>query len=221
MAAFESAMRLGADGIECDLQLTRDGQVVIFHDANLRRLCGREDVVARSTYEHLKSARIGPQGTHNIPLLDEFLELVRGKIAINLELKSHPLSTGSLESKVVEAIRRHRCEEQILFSSFQPPVLWRLGRLAPDILRGYLFEKYLGLHRSIWPRLKTYSINPPLTLATDQNIRVWHEQHLPIFVWTVNQEDDIKRLLHAGVEGLITDDIQLAITIRDQIAPTP
>jgi glycerophosphoryl diester phosphodiesterase len=208
MPAFESALRLGVDGIEMDLQLSRDGQVVIFHDDDLTRLAGRPGSVGDFTVAELE--RIPLSGGGRIPTVETLFDLVRDRCLLNLEIKTRPrwhaFGSGRLERAVTQVLKKFNLGESILISSFHPLPLWRMRRLAPHLKRGVLFDSKYWLHRMALPFTAPFSLNAPRSLATKGLVRSAHDAGRRVLVWTVNDENDMKQCLEAGVDGIITDE---------------
>ncbi|HEX5036696.1 MAG TPA: glycerophosphodiester phosphodiesterase family protein [bacterium] len=208
MPAFESALKLGIDGIECDLQLSRDGRVVVFHDDDFSRLADREGKLGHFTFDELSKIRLAKDG--RIPALEDLLELVRDRCLLNLEIKTkprwHAFGSGRLERAVVDALKKFGLGDSIVVSSFHPMPLFRMRRLAPHLKRGVLFESKYWLHRMAIPLTAPSSLHPPLKFATPSLIHSAHDAGRRVLVWTVNAEDDMKKLWESGVDGIITDE---------------
>ncbi len=208
LPAIESALKLGVDGVEVDLQLTRDGHVVLFHDDDLPRLAGREGTIGGLTLPECKALRLTGNGT--VPTLEELLDLAKDRCLLNLEIKTHPHGwtpgDGRLERKIAEILARFSLAETILMSSFHPLPLWRMRRLAPHLKRGVLFESKYWVHRMAMPFTSPFSIHAPLARATEAIVKAAHDAGRRFLVWTVNTEDDMKHCLEAGVDGIITDE---------------
>jgi glycerophosphoryl diester phosphodiesterase len=208
LPAIESALKLGVDGMELDLQLSRDGRVVIFHDDDLQRLAGREGTIERFGLEELR--KIPLSGGGRIPALEELLDLVKDRCLLNLEIKTKPtwyaLGSGRVEKAVAEALHKFRLNETILISSFHPMPLWRMKRHAPHLRRGVLFDSSYWPHRLALPFTVPFSINAPLKRVSEPFVKEVHDAGRRILVWTVNDENDMKRCLENGVDGIITDE---------------
>ncbi|HSA58700.1 MAG TPA: glycerophosphodiester phosphodiesterase family protein [bacterium] len=208
LPAIESALKLAIDGIEVDLQLTRDERVVLFHDDDLQRLADRRGNVREFTLSQLKAFRLQQGGF--IPTLEELLDLVRDRVLLNLEIKTRPHwyapGDGRLEVKIAETLRKFSLGDSILLSSFHPLPLWRMRRLAPRLRRGVLFESKYWMHRMALPLTRPFSINAPLAHATQALVQAAHDAGRRFLVWTVNAEDDMRKCLEAGVDGIITDE---------------
>jgi glycerophosphoryl diester phosphodiesterase len=208
MPAFESALRLGVDGIEMDLQLSRDGRVVLFHDDDLARLASRPGTIGDFAAAELERIPLSNGG--RIPTLETLFDLVRDRCLLNLEIKTRPrwhaFGSGRLERAVAEVLKRFGLGESILVSSFHPLPLWRMRRLAPHLRRGVLFDSKLWLHRMAMPFTSPFSLNAPRALTSEGLVRSAHDAGRRVLVWTVNDENDMKQCLEAGVDGIITDE---------------
>lgn len=208
MPAFESALQLGVDGLEMDLQLSKDGRVVIFHDDDLERLAGRTGSTSDFTLAELQKIPLEKGG--RIPTLEDLLDLAGNRCLLNLEIKTkprwHAVGDGRLERAVAEALKSFRLDENILISCFHPMPLWRMRGLAPHLKRGVLFESKHWLHRMALPFTAPFSLHPPLKLASPRLIRTAHDAGRRVLVWTVNEENDMEKLWESGVDGIITDE---------------
>lgn len=214
LPAIESAIQLGVDGVEVDLQLTSDGRVIVFHDWDLRRLAGQDRLIEKSTLDELRAVR---SGNVTIPTLEELLDLVKARCLINLELKTLCYFRGDLERKVVQILRSFPHQDLLLISSFNPFALRRMKHLAPHLLRGYLFEDKPLLHRWIQPWVSPFSINAPLSETHRALVERAHRDGRRFFVWTVNHENDMKELIRMGVDGIITDHPKGLLKLRDEL----
>ena len=205
MAAYENAVRQGADGFECDLRLTKDGVAVLWHDADLKRRADSDAVVAETSYKRLKE--IYPQ----IVALDEFLDYaIAEKKSLLLETK-HPVPTrNAIEDHVVEKIHSEvkRIEKSgisINIMSFSWFAVERVKKLDSNILSTYLIREHTPWLNSRYSSAQC--IGPGISflrnnLALAQRIK---ESGRKLNVWTVDEPEDIKLCKHIGVDNLITN----------------
>lgn len=210
LEAFALAVRLGADGVELDVQRCATGEVVVFHDADLARLAGDPRRVAEVSFAELRAVRLA--GGARIPTLAEAYEAA-APLLVNVELKlDHARPTG-LEAAVVEIVRQVAGETRTLFSCFHPVPLWRLRRLAPHLPRGLLFGSdqarpwRRGWH--LWGTPAT-AAHPEHVLCTPGRVRRWHARGLAVNAWTVNAPERVRALADLGVDAVITDRPDLA-----------
>ncbi|MEO6772251.1 MAG: glycerophosphodiester phosphodiesterase [Kofleriaceae bacterium] len=206
LAAFDRARADGADGIELDVQLDRDGVVVVFHDDTLDRLVGRPGRLAELSSLERRELRVGG---HAIPTLEEVLGEL-GDLECDVEIKSARLARATaLVSATAEVIRRSGRAEQILVSSFDPFALVQFHAHLPDIALAYLFHA-----QQVWPLRKGWVGNamgaslfhPEHTLCTEASMKAWRTAGVPINAWTVDDDDELRRLDALGVDGVFCND---------------
>lgn len=201
LAAIEAALGLGVDGIEVDLRMTRDGQILIFHDETLERLAGLLTDVEKVDYASLQGVRL--QG-EKIPTLEDLLDLVRGRCLLNLEVKT-VCTLPTHERNLTQVLRRYRCQDNILLSSFNPLAMIRLRWIAPEIRRGFLYQKKSPLASLAMSMMKLYSYHGQLENLSPEVVQHGHRKGKKFFVWTVNEEPRMQEMIRWGVEGIITD----------------
>lgn len=203
LSAVESAMRLGVDGIEVDLQITRDDKIVVFHDEDLQRIHGSPLTIRDSLLSEIRKAE---RKEAPLPTLEDLLDLVRDRVLLNLELKTLCYFEKRLEVKVAEILKSFSFPDALVISSFNMIALWRFHRMAPALKQGYLFQDKPWLHRVLIPVLNPYSINTPLSYVSQVLSERTHRAGRKFFVWTVNHENDMELCLKHGADGIITDE---------------
>ena len=221
LAAFEEAVRVGADGIELDVHLSQDGQVVVLHDETLDRTTDGSGFVHEWTLADLQQLDAGSWfdpafSGQRIPSLAEVLDLLealgfRGRL--NIELKRG--KNRGMEKKIHSLLEQKQWSFEVLFSSFSLRALWRLHRLLPGAEVAYLIKKsrfllhlgkYLPWISSLHLSQKSYLPKP---FYSSKRIRIW----------TVNQEKGMKKAFQLGVEAIITDKPEVAKALRDGGTP--
>lgn len=209
-AAFDLAMSEGADGVELDVRLDRDGDVVVIHDADLARVTGGRDSrrVEAVGRRELESIDLG--GGERVPRLEDVLVWARRYGArVNVELKRDVSRRTLFVWKVVRLIRSDpRSGERILISSFDPLLVAAAARLLPSVPCGWLVEERRRVpRRSTLERLVgATAVHPHFSLVTKDSIGPWQRDGLPVNVWTVNDVDEARRLASLGVDAIITDE---------------
>ena len=213
LPAFQAAKDLGADGIELDVQYSSDGKLVVIHNQTLEKTTNGAGRVTALTFEELRSldagSHFGPQfaGTP-LPTLDEVLELSKGKLLVNIELKSLDAATANIGVDVVKAVRAHDMADEVVISSFNPLCLRRAKKAGREIECALLTAPDLpGWMRSrltfLYSRMN--SIHPEYPMV-DAAYMAWARQRkLPVRSWTVNEAADIRRMIELGVDAIITD----------------
>ncbi len=205
LAAFRLAIEQRADWVELDVQLTADRQVVVFHDRDLKKVAGVDLVVTESTLAELKQVDIGTRSGREfegerIPTLAEALEVCRGKVGVNIELKLYG-SVAGLEEKVVEVVERHGRGMPLVFMSLKADSVRRLKELRPQWKVGLLAAVAVGDLTRI--PADFYAVNAEL--ATAPFVAHVHAQDKEIYVWTVNDPLGVSQMAGRGVDSLITD----------------
>lgn len=197
------ALDLGAGGIEVDVRLSGDGQLMVFHDAKLRRTTGVGGYLVRKTLAELKQLDAG-RG-ERIPTLREVLDLVAGRVWLNLELKA----AGTARAVSAEILRVAGAQgspwsfDRIAVSSFDYRELTAIA--DPRIRIGLLLARRpLNLQKLI-TRMRASSVHLPARLATRRMVERVHAAGVPAFVFTVNDPKKIASMRKIGVDGVFTD----------------
>jgi glycerophosphoryl diester phosphodiesterase len=224
LAAFSLTFKLGAPAIELDAKLSSDGEVVVIHDPTVDRTTDGKGKVNELTLHQLKVLDAGSFFSskfkgEQIPTLDEVFELSRGKYLVNVELTNYSSFNDQLVPKVAAIVKNHKTLNSVIFSSFSPWNLTRIKNFFPDARTGLLtpngFIGFLGrsvLMRGISPRY----IHPELKDVTPQYIAKEHRSKRRINIWTVDDPVDLKWLIKAGIDGIITNDPLLALKILEE-----
>lgn len=213
LAAFQAGVAAGADGVELDVQRTRDGHLVVFHDDDLQRLAGVRGSVVTSTLDQLRELDVGRHFAlrflgESIPTLDQVVEALPSTTLINLEAKRFTMGNDGLEAAIIQAIHHHNLLGRCLVSSFNPLILWRISRMDRTIPLGLLYEPgmSLGLGRG-WPRrvMPLAALHPYFEQVSPDLVSMAHDHGWLVNTWTVNDPQDMARLIAMGVDGIITD----------------
>lgn len=222
MAAFRLAHEQGADGIELDIFLTTDGEVVVTHDENLERLTGRDMETQKAFLAELRQLDFGKG--EKIPTLPEVFEAFGTKFAvINIEIKSTGFFTNGIEKKLVSLIRKFGLTDKIYVSSFNALHLMRMKRIAPEIKRGYLvWPEHFYSPWKIWPRLcGATTLNLPHDWATEARLQNYRRLGCDLWVWTVNTKEEMKRWVREGVSAIITNFPAHLKKVSSDFSPLP
>jgi glycerophosphoryl diester phosphodiesterase len=222
LAAFKLAYKYGADGIELDAKLSKDGQVIVIHDAKVDRTCDGSGAVREMTFNEIRNLDAGRKFDpkfkgEKIPSLDEVFETLGKKLLINVELTNYADPKDDLPEKVTKIVKKHKLENDIIFSSFHPTTLRRIQKLLPETPAGLLAFSGLpgALSRSfIGKRWSPKLIHPYYSDVTESFVIKEKRWGRKINVWTVDDKSEMERLIHLGINGIITDDIPLAIQVR-------
>lgn len=213
LPAFEAALRLGADGVELDVQYSSDGNLVICHNPTLDKTSNGAGRVSAHTLAELREldagSWFGPEfvGTR-MPTLDEVLDLLKGKLLVNIELKALSATSKGLGVDVVRAVRQHGMMDEVVLSCFNPFALRAAKQAGPEIEAALLLAPDLpGWTR--WGITRKHSraeaLHPELVMVDAAYMAQARKLGLPVRVWTVNEEADMRRMIDLGVDAIITD----------------
>ena len=217
MPAFEKAYEIGVNSIELDVQMTKDGEIIVMHDDNLRRTTGVDKNVWEVTYDEIKDLDNGSffskefAGT-KIPTLEEAIRFCKGRMYINIEIKRNGHDEG-IEDRVVEIIRANDFQSECDITSQDYDTLKSVREKYPDIMLAYTSVIGIGDVQNL-DACDILSIQE--TFATFDTVEALHRQGKRVFVWTVNDQETMERLIGLNVDAILTNDPQLALdTIKN------
>lgn len=209
MLAFKKAIEAGADGIELDVQLTKDGEIVIIHDETIDRTTDGKGLVADYSYEELCSFDAsfiyhGQMGFNKIPTLREYLELVKDKnIITNIELKTGILEYLGIEEKVWNLIQEYKVEDKVIISSFNHYSVLCMKNIAPNLKYGLLSETWLINAGKYTHELGIQCYHPVHYNLVPEVIDEIKKYGIEINTYTVNKEKDMRYLIEKGIDIII------------------
>jgi glycerophosphoryl diester phosphodiesterase len=215
MAAFRKSLALGATGIETDVQMTKDGGLVLIHDEELSRTTDGSGYVKDKTLQEVLEVDAGSwfgaefKG-EKIPTLEDLLDLLQGRDTIlNIELKNGIFLYPGMEEQVIAIVRDFHMSERVIISSFNHYSLAYCKSLAPDILTGILYME--GLYRP-WDyaaSLKADALHAVHYAVLPEFVSEAAQHGIDYHPFTVNDPERMKYLIEAGVGGIITDHPEL------------
>ena len=213
LAAFELAAELGADGIEFDVQISRDGKLIIHHDRELGRTEQASGPLADWSFADLRALDVGswydPKfAGERMPTPDELVDAVGDRLLLNFELINDSWHLNGVGPGLVALFRRRNLFDRAMISSFNPRALWQVKKLEPRITIGALWspnEPWLvrsGLMRRL---LRPQALHPRHDLVTAKLVAAAHARGQQVNTWTVNDAETAKRMVAAGVDMLMGD----------------
>jgi glycerophosphoryl diester phosphodiesterase len=223
LAAFERAVQLGVTFIETDLHLTRDARFVAIHDASLERTTNGRGAVHDFTLAELQELDAGKWFDREfmgekIPTLEEILEFSREHdVVFYLEVKYD--SAWGMHHALVAALEKAGSAAQTVVISFDPATLKALHKLDPSLMIGLLIDKPTVDFVRIATGVGARQICPASSITTSELVAKAHQSDLHVAAWTVNAVDEMRRMMAAGVEGIMTDfPARLRAAIEDAVA---
>lgn len=209
MIAFREAERVGAHGIELDVHLSKDGEVVIIHDETVDRTTNGSGLVCEHTLQELKQldASFGSSFVgETIPTLREVLEWMQDNmLLLNIELKNDVIRYIELEQKVIDLVREYRMEKRVVLSSFNHHSVAILEALAPDIERAILYHYPIAEPTAEAKIRKASGLHPNFELLTKEFVQKAQEEGYVLRPYTINEPEDLTRMIEYGVDVIITD----------------
>ena len=211
MASFQTALDMGADGIELDVQMTKDGRVVVCHDHSLERTSNGTGWITDHTRDELRELDFGSWFSakfagEKIPSLREVLQWAAPtRLLVNVEIKNGPVVYENIEEKVCALIRECRMVERVVVSSFYHPSLVRMKQLDPIIKTGLL---YASRPTDPWMQLRVTdadNIHPHWHYLDAEWLSGTRPHGAFVYTWTVNEMREWDYIKHLGVDGIITD----------------
>ncbi len=209
MLAFSKAIDAGCDGIELDVQLTSDGEVVIIHDETVDRTTESRGYVAGYTYSKLKKLDAsykfrGIYGENPIPSFREYCDLLKDKnVVTNVELKTSINPYPGIEEKTLKIIDEFKLRDRIIISSFNHYSVLHMKSLAPDMKYGFLTETCIIDFPAYTAKYGIDFVHPHFKMVTEQFAKDTVSAGVGINTWTVNEESDIREMLSRNVNAII------------------
>jgi glycerophosphoryl diester phosphodiesterase len=197
--SFDNAFQLGADFVELDVRLCRDGFLVVIHDEAVDRTTNGSGLVRDLTLSELKLLDAGKG--EKIPTLEEVLELFSElKHKFFIEVKE-----PGLEEKLLENIIGREAEERVVITSFYHTALRKIKEKRKDIKCGVIFACQPINPENLAKDAKASILLPKLQYVNAEMVRRAHKNNLSIIPWPVNNEEDAKKMIQVGVDGIVTD----------------
>ncbi len=199
LLSFYTGMFMGANGIETDVQRTKDGVLVLFHDDTIERMTGNAGAVADYTLAELQAMPLTTAGlTDRMVTLETFLSLFAFRpITFAIELK-----VPGVERDTVDLIRKYGIEDRTVITSFRKDCLKEARAYAPDLRMGYLFHDFTEPVLQAIEDLQPDEVCPEAVSITAENTEQWHRAGYRVRAWGVKTEEDMRRLYDIGVDGM-------------------
>ncbi len=212
MPSFEHALELGADLVELDVHLTRDGHLAVIHDETVERTTNGQGAVRELTLAELQrldaGSWFGPEyGGARIPALDEVLAWARRSgVMVDIEIKNGPVYYAGIEEAVVAAVARHEMTEQVIIISFDHVAVGRVKALQQQLLTGVLYaarpaDAGIAMARAV----EADALLPHVAFVRQDDVAAAHQAGLYVAPWTGNDPETLRELIEAGVDAIGTN----------------
>ena len=217
LASFLRALEVGADNIELDVQLTRDGRLIVIHDPTLDRTTTGHGPIASHSLEEIRSLSAGypalfgdRYADEKVPTLDEAFDLLRGRARVLIEIKPESVSDrdDGIEARVVQAVRQAEMTGQVGIASFNPRALVRCRSFAPELPRAVLFAPGVETTQmlAIGLDIEAALVLPHKSMLDDALAAEIKGAGLHLGTWIVDDPDELDRLARFGLTGVGTND---------------
>lgn len=209
--AFQLALDLGVDMIELDVHLSRDGELVVIHDGELERTTTGRGLVRDNDLAELKALDAGawfaPEFSgERLLSLDEVVDLVGARAALNVELKAPPEDWAPLVARLDVLLRGRGLLDSVIISCFAPAALLAVRERIPAARVGLLWQTSDFSEAWNWAgRLRAASLHPHWSLLSADVLAAAHAREMKVLVWTVNDVETMRMLVAAGVDGIMSD----------------
>jgi glycerophosphoryl diester phosphodiesterase len=225
LLSFEQAIIQGADGIELDIHYSKDGQIMVFHDFTLDRMCGVKGAIYEFTAEALKKFKVQFKNQYEqIPTLDEVLQLIValqqkfGRLLIvNVELKAGSDFYPDIEEKALALCYTYLPKEQVIFSSFDHYALKRIKEIDRTALTGILTASALVDPWEYVEKLEANFYHPNYQSLTGPTMKAFFERGIKLNPYTVNDVKIARSLIENGLNALITDTPDVMVALNNEI----
>jgi len=219
IAAFKNAINIGVDMIEIDVHLSKDSEVIVIHDDALDRTTNGKGAIKDLTLEEIKKYDAGSWfnttfKNEKVSTLAEVLNSINGQAKLLIEIKSGDEKYPGLEKKVVEAIKEKNALDWVVVQSFNENSILRIKEMYPELSTYYLMgnsfnefyddlEKKMASNESFEKRFN--GVAPRHSLLDADKVKLLHKAGFGVYTYTVNDSEDIQKVIEIGVDGIITD----------------
>jgi glycerophosphoryl diester phosphodiesterase len=197
LTSFKKAIEIGVDAVELDVRKTKDKQLVVIHDADVKRTTNGEGLVSELTLKEIKN--LLTEGGEKIPTFEETLDFLDKKVKIFVELKE-----AGVEEQVLTAVHKKSLEKNVVITSFLEDALRKVRELNADIETGLIYAKHKNPLKAALELKANYLLALYRFTHTD-NVKKAHECGLKVVVWTINTPAEVEEYAKKGVDGIASD----------------
>ena len=214
MPAFEKAIDAGADMIELDIHLSKDGKLVVIHDNHIDRTSDGSGQVKDLTLKELLSFNYNynnrEPGFVKIPTLEEVIDKAIGKVQLNIEIKNCPYRYNGIESELIGLLKHKDFSKDAIISSFDHYSLLELKKIDPEIKIGLLYDSVWLKFEDEIEELNPFSIHPGIDVVDPDQLKWAKEKGLMVYTWVAKDQTTIDRLKRIDyIDGIMVNDLEL------------
>jgi glycerophosphoryl diester phosphodiesterase len=213
LAAFQEAINIGVDCVECDVHCTKDDQIVVIHDSSLNRTTNMKGFIKEMTLSEIRNADAGSWfdqkfKEERIPTLKELLELTKGNVITVIEIKA-----DNITDKVIRDVETSEAISEVVIQSFYPAAVKAVHEIKPEIPKALLVGGAIPIRRltSILELIHNVSkigasmLNLSSNIITPKLVKESHKRGISVWAWTVDDEIEMKKLEDMGVDGITSN----------------
>ena len=197
LRSFKKAIELGVDAVELDVRKTKDGEIIVMHDADVKRTTNGEGLVSNLTLKEIKI--LTSEKDEKIPTLEEALDFLDKKFKVFVELKEI-----GIEEQVTSLVKKKALEKNVVIVSFLEDALKKVKELDPEIETGLIYAKHKNPLKAAID-LKAQWLLAFYKFVHTANVQKAHENGLKMIVWTVNTSEEVAEMVKKGVDGVASD----------------
>ena len=197
LTSFKKELEIGVDAVELDVRKTKDNQLVVIHDADVKRTTDGEGLVSELTLKEIKGFSAG-EG-EKIPTLQESLDFLDMKVKVFVELKEE-----GIEEQVLSIVHERGLEKNVVIVSFLEEALKKVRALDKEIETGLIYAKHKNPVKAAL-ELKANYLLALYRFTHTANVEKAHQNGLKIIVWTINKPQEVEEYVKKGVDGIASD----------------
>ncbi|MGA3059728.1 MAG: glycerophosphodiester phosphodiesterase family protein [Candidatus Bathyarchaeia archaeon] len=206
ITSFRKAIEIGVDAIELDVRKTKDNQLVVIHDADVKRTTDGEGLVSDFTVKEIKS--FSAEGSEKVPTLVDVLDFLDKKVKVFIELKE----TG-IEGQVLSIVHEKKLAKNVVIVSFLEDALRKVRELDKDIETGLIYAKHKNPVKAAL-ELKANYLLALYRFTHTADVEKAHENGLKVVVWTINTPEEVEEYSKKGVDGIASDKPDILMRIN-------
>jgi glycerophosphoryl diester phosphodiesterase len=197
LSSYKKALELGVDAVELDVRMTKDGEIIVIHDAEVDRTTNGKGLVSQLTLKEIKQFNI--EKDQKIPTLEEALDFLDKKMKVLIELKE----TG-FEGKMLKTIQKKGLEKNVIIVSFLEEALRKVRELNGIVETGFIYTKHKNPIKTA-SDLKANYLLPLYRFTHTADVQKAHQNGLKVIVWTINKSEEVAEYVKKGVDGITSD----------------
>lgn len=195
--SFKKAIEIGVDAVELDVRKTKDGQLVVIHDADVKRTTGGKGLVSELALKEIKG--FSTEKGEKIPTLKEALDFLDKKVKVLIELKE-----AGVEEEVLALVHENGLKKNVIVTSFLEEALRKVRELDKDVATGLIYARHKNPLKAAL-ELKAQYLVAFYRFTHTANVQKAHENSLKVIVWTVNTPEEVAEMAKKGVDGIASD----------------